>query len=195
MPAWINFSVMFFSTILFTYFYILSVSPAAREKIIGPKAYRICANYRLTSGIFEGIITICMVISIFLSFTHPIPAHFLWQWWISIFITLIIGIPAFILMVVGVKHAGEEALTPKKEHAMYGEIYHKIRHPQAAGEVWLFPAIPLGLHSPFLVIYSLIFFPIFLLFCWAEDQDLILRYGDPFVEYVRKTPAFLPKRG
>ena len=136
-----------------------------------------------------------MVLFSFYPLPEPVPAHFPWPWWVSIVIGLVIGIPAFTLMMVGVKQAGEEALTPKKEHAMYVGIYRKIRHPQAAGEVWLFPAIALLLHSPFLVIYTLIYFPIFLLFCWAEDQDLILRYGDPFIEYIRNTSAFLPKRG
>jgi protein-S-isoprenylcysteine O-methyltransferase Ste14 len=194
MLVWINLMVLFFSTILLTTFYILSVGPAAREKIIGPTAYSICAKYRKISGMFKGVITVNMVLFSIYPLPEPGPAHFPWPWWVSNLIGLAIGIPAFTLMMISEKHAGEEVLTPKKEHGRYGRIYRKIHHPQAAGEVWLFPAIALLLHSPFLVIFSLVYFPCFLLFCWAEDKDLILRFGDPIVEYIRNTPAFLPKR-
>ena len=50
------------------------------------------------------------------------------------------------------------------------------------------------LHSPFLVIYSLVYFPIFLIMCWAEEHDLFLRYGDAYARYWLKTGAFFPKR-
>lgn len=45
---------------------------------------------------------------------------------------------------------------------------------------------------PFLAIYSFIFVPIFLLMCWAEEQDLVLRFGDRYVAYWRCTGAFFP---
>lgn len=105
-----------------------------------------------------------------------------------------IGVPATILMMVGVRDAGEEAMHPKKEHVMYCGIYSKIRHPQATGEVFLFAVIGFLLHSPFLVVFSLVYFPLFLLLCYAEEQDLLIRYGDAYAEYCKKTGAFWPKR-
>jgi protein-S-isoprenylcysteine O-methyltransferase Ste14 len=114
---------------------------------------------------------------------------------VSILIGLAIGVPAIILMLAGLRDAGEEALRPKKEHTMYGGIYTRLRHPQAVGEVFLFAVIALLLHSPFLTLYSLIFFPIFLLLCYAEKQDLLLRYGGLYADYCQRTGAFWPKGG
>jgi len=96
--------------------------------------------------------------------------------------------------VVGMLHAGEEAARPRKEHEMYGGIYRKIRHPQATGEVFIWWGTAFFLNSPFLALFSFIFVPIFLMMCWAEDHDLILRFGEPYIEYYRKTGAFWPRR-
>lgn len=94
----------------------------------------------------------------------------------------------------GMKDAGEEAITPKAEHTMYGGIYEKIRHPQAAGEVFLWWVIAFLLHSPFLALFSFVYIPIFLIMCWAEEHDLLLRYGEAYAEYCRNTGAFIPRK-
>jgi protein-S-isoprenylcysteine O-methyltransferase Ste14 len=88
-----------------------------------------------------------------------------------------------ILLFIGMRAAGEETMRPKKEQTMYGGIYTKIRHPQAAGEVFAWLAIALLLNSPFLAIFSLIYFRIVLMVCLAEEQDLLWRYGDAYAEY------------
>ena len=124
----------------------------------------------------------------------PLPARFPWPWWLSIAIGLAIGIPAMALMLRGTRDAGEETLRPKQAHTMYGGIYTRIRHPQAAGEVFLFAVMGLLLHSPFLTLWSLVYFPIFVLLCYAEEQDLLLRYGEAYADYCRRTGAFWPRR-
>jgi protein-S-isoprenylcysteine O-methyltransferase Ste14 len=192
--AWINFAVLLFASLLFLYYYVLSVSPAGREKIIGLRAYRLCFYDRLASGAFEFVITVNFVLYYFSPLPTPLPDKFPWAWWVSLIIAVLIGIPATTLMMIGLRDAGEEALRPKKEHTMYGGIYAKIRHPQAVGEVFLFPVIAILLHSPFLTLFSLIYFPIFILLCFAEEQDLLLRYGEAYAEYCRHTGAFFPKR-
>ena len=98
-------------------------------------------------------------------------------------------------MVKGMIDAGEEAVRPKKEHTMYSGIYKKIRHPQAAGEVFLWWVVALWVNSPFLFIFSFIFVPIFLIMCLAEEQDLLIRYGESYADYMRQTGAFFPKFG
>ncbi|NLF52557.1 MAG: hypothetical protein GX577_15620, partial [Leptolinea sp.] len=102
-------------------------------------------------------------------------------------------IPATWLMVRGAKDAGEETLTPKKDHVIYTGIYEKIRHPQAVGEVFLFGVIGILLNSPFLTFFSFIYFPIFVILCYAEEQDLLLRYGQSYADYCKRTGAFWPK--
>jgi protein-S-isoprenylcysteine O-methyltransferase Ste14 len=193
MIAWINFAVLLASTILFTFFYVHSVSPAGREMVIGPRAYHLCFYDRLVAGTFEFIILANYVLYRFYPLETPLADQFLWSWWISPITAIIIGIPTLTLMVIGMLHAGEETMRPKKEHTMYGGIYTKMRHPQAVGEVFLFPVIAILLHSPFLTLFSLIYFPIFVIICLAEEQDLLLRYGDAYAEYCKHTGAFWPK--
>lgn len=194
MFAWINFTVLLFASILFLYYYVRSVSPAGREKIIGTRAYQLCFYDRLISGAFEFVITINYALYHFFPLDTPLAEKLPWPWWFSLVIAALIGIPATILMLIGVRDAGEEAIRPKKEHSMYGGVYEKIRHPQAVGEVFLFPVMGFLVHSPFLVLFSLIYFPIFVILCYAEEQDLLLRYGDAYVEYCQHTGAFWPKR-
>lgn len=194
MSAWINFSVMLVASLLFLVYYVRSAAPAGREKIIGSQSYRICFHERLVAGFMEFVITVNYILYRFFPLDTPLPEKFPWSWWISFAIALIIGIPATTLMIIGAVEAGEEAMRPKKEHTMYGGIYERIRHPQATGEVFLFLVIALMLNSPFLVVFSLIYFPLFLVLCYAEEQDLLLRYGDAYAEYCKRTGAFWPKK-
>lgn len=194
MVEWLNFTVLLFSSLLFLVFYVRSVSPAGLEKIVGTSAYARCGRDRLIAGLFEVGITINYVVYYFYPLDTPLPPKFPWSWWFSALFAAVIGIPALILMLVGVRDAGEEAIRPRKEHTMYGGIYQKIRHPQAAGEVFLFLVIALLLNSPFLALFSLVYFPIFWIMCWAEEQDLLLRYGEAYAEYCRKVGRFFPLR-
>jgi methanethiol S-methyltransferase len=194
MLAWINFAILIFASLLFMVFYVRSVSPATREKVIGPDAYAHCGRDRIISGVFEAITVVNYIVYVFKPLDTPLSNQFPWPWWTSVLVALVIGIPSITLMVIGMRDAGEETLHPKKEHTLYGGIYTKIRHPQAAGEVFTWLAIAFLLQSPFLVIFSLIYFPIFWLISFAEEQDLIWRYGEAYVAYLRRTGMFFPRR-
>jgi protein-S-isoprenylcysteine O-methyltransferase Ste14 len=119
---------------------------------------------------------------------------FPWPYWVSALVAVLILIPSGALMIFGMVHAGEEAARPKKEHGMYSGIYEKVRHPQSTGEVFLWWVIAFFLNSPFLALFSFIYVPIFLLLCWAEEFDLVKRFGDEYVTYYQRTGAFWPKR-
>jgi protein-S-isoprenylcysteine O-methyltransferase Ste14 len=194
MFAWINFAILIIASILFLVFYVRSVSPAGRELVIGLRAYRLCYYDRLIAGTFEFIILANYILYHIYPLESPLPDRFPWSWYISLIIALIIGIPATTLMVIGMLHAGEETMRPKKEHKMYAGIYTRMRHPQAVGEVFLFPVIAILLNSPFLTLFSLIYFPVFVIISFAEEQDLLLRYGDAYANYCKRTGAFWPKR-
>ena len=194
MIAWINFAVLLFSTLFFLYFYFLSVGPAALERVLGERAYPLCGRYRVVAIVFETITVINDIVYTFYPLETPLPETFPWPWWFSALIAAVIGIPTTWLMVVGMRDAGEEMAFPKKEHTMYGGIYTKIRHPQAAGEVFAWLWIAFLLHSPFLAVFSFVYFPVFLIMCWAEEHDLLLRYGQAYAEYWHRTGAFFPKR-
>lgn len=194
MIAWINIVVLVFSSLGFLLFYVRSVSPAGLEINLPGRAYELCYRLRLVAMFFELVTILSYTVYYFHPLSLPLPVNFPWSWWISAIIAATIGIPALILMGFGMRAAGSEALQPRKEHRMYTGIYEKIRHPQAAGEVFLWLVFSLLLNSPFLAIFSLIYFPIFIIFCWAEEQDLLLRYGISYAEYMRRTGAFWPKR-
>lgn len=194
MIAWTNFAVLVGASMLMLYFYIRSVSPAGRELVIGPQAYEMCGRDRMIAMFFELVTTACYGVYYFYPLPLRLPRHFPWPWWVSILIALAIGIPAVALMVKGMRDAGEEALRPIKDQALFGGIYNRIRHPQAAGEVFLWWVVAFLLNSPFLVLFSFFYIPIFLIMSWAEEQDLLLRYGESYAAYCRKIGAFLPRR-
>ena len=194
MIAWINLGVLIVSAVLFLYFYVKSVSPAALEKKIGEAAYAKCTRHRLIASAFEIVAVANYIVYFFYPLPVPLPQTFPWAWWVSIVIGIAIAISGGYLMWKGIKDAGEETLAPKKEHTLYGGIYEKVRHPQATGEVTLWWVIAFILNSPFLALFSFIWLPIFYIFCWAEERDLAIRYGEPYLEYKRNTGFLIPKR-
>jgi methanethiol S-methyltransferase len=194
MIAWMNLMVLLFSSLLFLYFYVRSVSPAGRAMVIGPEAYVACGRERAIAIFFELVITLNYVVYFFFPLASRLPRTFPWSWWVSILIAVAIGVPALALMVRGMGDAGEEAIHPKEEQVLFGGIYERIRHPQAVGEVFLWWVLAFLLNSPFLALISFIFIPIFLVMCWAEEQDLLLRFGEEYAAYCRNTGAFFPKK-
>ena len=49
-------------------------------------------------------------------------------------------------------------------------------------------------HSPFLVLYSFVWVPVFVLRCLAEERDLVLRYGQAYEAYRKRSGFMLPRR-
>lgn len=194
MIAWINLAVLIVSTLLTLHFYVKSAGPAALEKKIGPKAYQKCTRYRLVASLMMTLASLSYIAYFFFPLPLPLPATFPWPWWISALIAAAIAIPAGYLFWQGVKDAGEETMIVKKEHTLYGGIYEKMRHPQAAGELPFWWVIAFLLHSPFLVLYSFVWIPIFLAMCLAEERDLIIRYGQAYEEYRQHTGFWIPRR-
>ena len=193
MIAWINIAVMIISGFIFLYYYVRSVSPAAIEKKIGEISYRKCALYRKISGAFMVIPLINYIIYFFYPLPIPIPKTFPWAWWISILAGSIIAIPSGYLIWRGVKDAGEETMTPKKEHDMYTGIYKKIRHPQGAGEVFFWWVFSFFLNSTHLALISFIWVPVWYIMLRAEEKDLLIRYGKKYRDYMKKTGFMIPR--
>jgi protein-S-isoprenylcysteine O-methyltransferase Ste14 len=194
MITWINFTVMLISAFLFSYFYIKSVHPAALEKKIGKIAYFRCGRFRIIASVFEIIVVINYIIYFFYPLPLSLPRIFPWSWWISVLTAALIAVPAGYLLGKGLKDAGRESVIPDKKHSLYGGIYKKIRHPQAAGELAFWWVIAFSLNSPFLAVFSIIWIPIFYLFCREEEKDLIIRYGRSYIEYRENTGFIIPKR-
>jgi len=194
MVAWINFAIMLLAGAGILTFYALSASPARLERKMGPVAYQRCGQYRMISSFFMLIVTINYVVYYFYPLPVPLPERFPWIWWVSAVIAVVIAIPSSYIMLRGIKDAGKETMQPDKSHTLYGGIYEKIRHPQALGEVCLWWVVAFLLHTPFLVIFSFVWLPVWAAMCWFEDRDLTLRYGEEYDEYRRRTGAFIPRR-
>ncbi|MBU0511520.1 MAG: hypothetical protein KJ638_07450 [Chloroflexi bacterium] len=194
MIAWLNFAILIISTLLTFYFYVKSAGPAALEKKIGPTAYQKCTRYRILSGILMTLVGINYVVYAFYPLPFSLPLTFPWPWWVSALIAILIAIPAGYPWVRGMKDAGEETMLVKKEHTLYSGIYAKIRHPQAAGEVWYWWVFAFLCNSPFLAIYSFVWLPFFHLMSRAEERDLLIRYGESYRTYMQNTGMYFPKR-
>ena len=194
MIAWINFTVLLLATVLTVFYYIKSAGPAALEQKIGVEAYAKCTRYRALSGVFMTLAGVNYVVYAFYPVPLPLPRIFAWPYWISALIAVVIAIPSGILWIWGMKDAGEETMLVKKEHTLYSGIYQKIRHPQAAGEVWYWWVFAFLCNSPFLVIYSIIWLPLFHLMSKAEERDLLIRYGDSYKAYMENTGMYFPKK-
>jgi len=194
MIGWTNLVVLILSPLLTLYFYVKSAEPAALERKIGPKAYSRCTSYRLVASIFMTLGCVSYVVYFFFPIPVALPDRFPWSWWISASIATAIATPSGYLWWLGMKDAGEETLVVKQEHTLFGGVYETIRHPQAAGELpywWVFAFL---LHSPFLALFSFAWVPVFVIMCWAEERDLVLRYGQAYEEYQNRTGMFLPRR-
>jgi protein-S-isoprenylcysteine O-methyltransferase Ste14 len=190
---WLNFVSIIIFSFLFTFLYVKSVSPAALEKRIGPSAYHRCAVYRVISSIFMIVVVANYILYHRFPLPLPLPRTFPWPWWLSAGIAALIAVPSLYLMIRGVRDAGEETMTPKPEHAMYGGIYTRIRHPQAVGELPLWWVLAFSVHSPFLALFSFFYVPVWYYMCVAEERDLLIRYGTAYEEYRAKTGFWLPK--
>jgi len=193
MIEWLNFSILIISTLLFSYFYILSIQPVKREENRGERAWKECMMLRSLSIGFEIIKTINLVLWTW----FPIP-NLSWKihsnYLIGIILGAIISLPSAYILLKGVKDAGFETIQPSKETLMYPGIYKYIRHPQSTGEFPLFVALAFAINSWFLVIvmtaHMIIYLPIMIFY---EEKDLIRRFGDKYRDYQKRTGAIFPK--
>ncbi|MBD3285874.1 hypothetical protein GF359_05305 [candidate division WOR-3 bacterium] len=193
MISWINIGVLVTSTALFTCFYLASVRIAKLEKKIGDRAYKRATLNRIISALFMTLAAACYVCYFFFPLPVPVLNRFPWPWWISAAAGGLLVIPAFYLWFKGMADAGKGTMVVTKEFKPYAGIYKRIRHPQAAGELLVWWVMAFFLHSPFLALYSIIWIPLFIWVCLAEEADLIKRYGKAYTEYAKNTGFFTLK--
>ncbi len=190
---WINFISLLISTLLFCYFYTLSVQPMKREEKRGVRAWKECGIFRGIAGFLEFIIVINLILWIW----FPIS---ILNWlinpniWVGIIICAAIIVPGLVIMLKGVKDAGKETAQPSRDTVMYGGIYRFIRHPQSLGEFPIFVAIAFATNSWFLVIVMTIFVVVYVpIMIHYEEADLTRRFGDAYRKYQKNTRALFPK--
>jgi len=193
-PTLANLAVLAAATLLALFWYLKSAGPAALARRIGPAAYRRCTVYRLVAAGCLLLAASGYVAYRRFPLTGPLPVAFPWPRWISLLAAAVLGLPSGWLWLRGVVDAGKESLVVRREHVLFGDIYRRIRHPQAAGELPWWWVLALLLDSPFLALYSLVWVPAYLAMCLAEERDLVLRYGEAYLAYRRSTGFIIPRR-
>lgn len=190
---WLNFSLLIVSLILFAGFYIPSLMPAKLAEIRGETAWKLCERLRIIGTIFMVVALIAILLWLWFPFPHlaglihPNP-------WVGIILGLLVFLISLPIWIKGIKDAGAECKTPSKKSKMFGGIYNYIRHPQTLGEISWFIAGTLFVNSFFLLILILLFLLIYLpIMLHVEEQDLIKRFGQEYINYREKTGALIPK--
>ncbi|MFW9949310.1 MAG: methyltransferase [Candidatus Thorarchaeota archaeon] len=191
--SWFNYIALNLSAILSFYLYILSVMPKTREKKKGEKAWKECIILRYLSELFWLILVICI-------FLWPLfPISFLnfviCENYLFIFtISILIIIPSSLLVFLSVKDAGSETIKTLQDTTMYGGIYNQLRHPQITGATPIFIALCLIVNSLTLLINLIILMIIIIpIVIYYEEKDLILRFGNSYINYKKETGALIPK--
>ena len=191
----LNFICLILFSVAFSILYALSVQPARLERRIGEKAYARCGVYRKAGTVPMYIAMVNFILYRWFPLSwDPFPARFPWPYWVNAVVAAVIGIPAVTVMIRGVRDAGSETMSPEKHHTMYGGIYEKIRHPQALGEAPIWIVVAFLLNLPFLAVFSLLYLPVWYWWCLVEERDLLLRYGEAYAEYRKRTGMFLPRK-
>ncbi|NSW52141.1 MAG: isoprenylcysteine carboxylmethyltransferase family protein [Anaerolineae bacterium] len=194
MWSWFILAVMLICGILAFIFYIASVGPAVLEQKIGIDAYEVCARKRkIAAGLYSTFFLSYFFYAFFPLENLPIPRFFEWNYFVSFGLGVLVGFPSFLLLFKGIEDGGEESLTPRKEHGLYGGIYDVIRHPQIVGEYLSFWSFTFFLHSPFLSLLNFLWFPAFWLTIRAEERDLKVRYGEAYQDYIRQVGCVIPR--
>jgi protein-S-isoprenylcysteine O-methyltransferase Ste14 len=163
------------------------------EKLIGPKALSKCNTYRIISSILQYIAIINYIFYYSNPLPLPLPKAFPWTRWISICIAAIIFIVSIWLMFSSVKSADKAKKEFKNKQYMPPGIFRYIRYPQTSGELLLWWAIAFFLNSPFLVLFSFLYIPIYLSISHTKDIEMLHRKGDTFVDYYNRTGGIFPR--
>ena len=192
MSTLISISLVLFGSVLFAVLYMISLQPKAYSNRIGEKAYFICGFIRMISMIFE----LCIVVGyIIFALRSEYNTSIVNTGILEIRIAgIIFTVLVLAFMFVGVFAAGKEAAIPNQKTTLYQGIYKFMRHPQTLGEILSWFGIALILNSLTLLIYSVIFIPMFVSFTIIEDNDLALRFGNEYIEYSKRVGIFWKKK-
>jgi protein-S-isoprenylcysteine O-methyltransferase Ste14 len=183
--------LIFFGAILFSLFYIISLQPATLALRSGEKAYKLCGRMRMISMAFEFITIAGYVLFIFGEYFNYVILTG------NSLVIRIVGVVfttgTFAFMFYGMAAAGKEAATPRKETKLYDGIYNYMRHPQTLGEMLSWFGIAMILNSLTLLIFSLVWLPLFIGYTIIEDNDLAVRFGKTYIEYTKNVGIFWKK--
>lgn len=174
MIAWINFFVLLMATLLVLSLELKSAKPAALEEKLGAVAYDRCTRYRMLASLLMGLAGISYIIYFLYPLPMPLPRTFPWSWWVSAGIAAAFTLPGAYLWWREMNAAANESNWISSQP--YGDVYERNQHPHLASELPFWWSIAFLLHSPFLVLFSLVWAIGLEAISWVEERDLLLRY-------------------
>ena len=179
-------------SVMFAILYMISLQPKGLSMRIGDSAYRICGIVRMISMVFEILVIVGYIIfALGSEGNRPIVTHGVLGMRIA---GVVVTVAVLTFMFIGVFAAGKEAALPDKDTELYQGIYQTMRHPQTLGEILSWFGIAMMLNSLTLLLYSLLFVPMFISFTIIEDNDLVLRFGDSYLAYMKRVGIFWRRR-
>ena len=201
-PCYLNFGCLVFMTCLMSYLYLRSIQPVQmqlNEDLSTQKSYHLsCLNrwlsfipYMATCYYFIGYTQYPMsdieqLLHVPSDFDTLIPTQYRSD------ISCFIGFMGLIICIKAIYDAGKETMTPQGKGRSFGGIYNYMRHPQMFGEWLIFFGIATFLNSPFLFLYTLIILgPVLVYLGKKEETDLVIRYGDDYIQYMQNTPFWI----
>lgn len=177
---------------LFSILYTVSVQPKGLSLRIGKRAYRQCGVLRALAMIFEAVTLVGYVL---FAFTTTLNIRFGAGGSIAVRIAGgVFAVLCLSFMTYATVKGGRESATPSEDTELHHGIYDHMRHPQTLGEMLSWLGISMALDSVTLLVFSVIWIPIFIGFTVVEDNDLALRFGDEYLEYSKRVGLFWKKR-
>lgn len=179
-------------TVLFSMLYTISVQPKTLSLRVGTKAYRRCGVIRSAAIVFE-----LMTLGGYVLFPLGSTFNFKLTVGSSIAVRIAGGVFAALclsFMTYATLKAGGESAVPNELTELHHGIYDYMRHPQTLGEMLSWFGISMVLNSLTLLVYSIVWLPLFIGFTVIEDNDLAVRFGDAYVDYTRRVGMFWKRR-
>lgn len=186
--------------IIGSYLYIYSSMPETLSRKKGVSAYEKCKKYRSLASLplcFGFLYYFCYNQEMLqIEFEPWLPIYFPRPFmpFVSWAIALAFLVPGLFFFLKGRKQLGIESDNPKQYHRIVDTgVYKYIRHPQLLGEICFWYFISFFWASPLLVLTTTFFWlPCYLLWCYFEEKDLVLRLGKEYIDYKKRTKFIIP---
>lgn len=162
MIAWINLVCLIIATILSLYFYVKT----AETGIVGTKNAAIeslkLTQYQTFAELLMALVGINYVVYFLYPIPLSIPQTFPWSWWVSATIAMAIGLLS--------SYYWWRSLSEQPDPAEIWVDHQQIKESQLFSYFTFWLCLGFLLHSPFLLLFSLTWIPIYLLLNWWENQ-------------------------
>ncbi len=168
MIAWINVIILIVATVLGLYFYVKSANPEKLDRL-DRQSNQNNQSQSLNSIRYQTWAELLMTlvgINYIVYFLYPIPLSipqiFPWSWWVSAAIATAIAVLSI--------YCWWQALVEKTIPRIILGNHNSIYQSQVISDLTFWLVLGFLLHSPFLVLFSLAWIPLYLLLNWWQNS-------------------------